>query len=409
MMAAVSAAEAGAKVVLLERNEKLGKKLYITGKGRCNVTNSCGVDDLIRHVAANPKFLYSAFYAFDSLRLMNFLEKEGLRLKTERGNRVFPSSDKSSDVIRTFESALKKRGVDVRLYARVKKIIIEDGEFKGVRVACGQNGKNKEIDLFADAAVIATGGMSYPSTGSTGDGYAFAREAGHDIKEPHPSLVPISIKEDFVKGLQGLSLRNVGLALMDGKKKLYDGFGEMIFTHFGISGPLVLTASSFASGKDVSKMRVCIDLKPALTKEQLNERISRDFSEYKNLWVKNALKKLLPMRLIPVIADISNISLDKRAGDVSVAEKKRLADALKRLELSPTGFRGFDEAIITRGGVNVREINPSTMESKKVKGMYFAGEVADVDAATGGYNLQIAWSTGYLAGASAAGGQPPAL
>ncbi len=394
MMAALTAADADACVTLIEKNEKLGKKLYITGKGRCNITNDSDIQNLLFHVMSNPKFLYSAFNTFDSKKLIDFFQNKGLNLKTERGHRVFPVSDKSSDVIKTLKNALEERNVKIYYNTEVEKINTKDGVFKSVSI------KNKTLN--ADAVIIATGGISYPSTGSTGDGYRFATDTGHKIKDTSPSLVPFNIKEDFVKELQGLSLRNVEFSLSDGKKILYREIGEMLFTHFGISGPLVLTASSYASGRDISNMKMAVDLKPGLTKQQLDERILRDFSECKNGLFKNSLGRLLPGKLIPVIIKLSSIDGDKKVNSITKQERMRLVDILKRLVMTPISLRGFNEAVITKGGVIVKEINPSTMESKKVKGMYFAGEVIDTDAMTGGYNLQIAWSTGYLAGLSAA-------
>lgn len=408
MMAAVSAADAGAKVILIEKNEKPGMKLYITGKGRCNVTNNCNVQELLFHVMSNPKFLYSAFYTFGSMELMDFLENEGLRLKTERGGRVFPVSDKSSDVIKTFKKALEKRSVRVYYNTEAEKINIPDGVFRSVGIKTTGKGKSSsKSTISADAVIIATGGMSYPSTGSTGDGYRFAADTGHKLSRLSPSLVPVNIRESFVKDLQGLSLRNVELSLINGKKVLYRELGEMLFTHFGISGPLVLTADCYASGKDLSDMEFLVDLKPGLTKQQLNERILRDFSGFKNSSFKNSLGKLLPSRLIPVITSLSGTDPDKKVNSVTKKERERLVDILKGFKMTPVSLRGYNEAIITKGGVMVNEINPASMESKKVRGMYFAGEVIDTDAVTGGYNLQIAWSTGYLAGKCAAAGRKP--
>lgn len=401
MMAAVTAADAGAKVTIIEKNEKLGKKLFITGKGRCNVTNDSDIENLLLNVMKSSRFLYSAFNAFDSKKLMAFLENEGLRLKTERGNRVFPMSDKSSDVIKTFKNALEKRNVKIYYNSNVEKINIEDGIFKSVDVKflnSSSKASAKTKTIYADAVIIATGGLSYPSTGSTGDGYKFAAETGHELKETSPSLVPFNIKESFAKELQGLSLRNVELSLTDGKKILYKEIGEMLFTHFGISGPLVLTASSYASGKNMAKMKIKVDLKPGLTKQQLDERILRDFSECKNSLFKNSLGRLLLAKLIPVVIANSGIDENKKVNSVTKQERLKLVDALKEFTMTPISLRGYDEAVITRGGVAVKDINPSTMESKKVGGIYFAGEVIDADAMTGGYNLQIAWSTGYLAG-----------
>lgn len=397
MMAAVSAAAQGASVVLLEKNEKLGKKIYITGKGRCNVTNDSDVENLLRHTVTNHKFLYTAFYTFDSRMMMEFLNNEGLLLKTERGARVFPVSDKSSDVVKALSRAMDKRGVEVCLNTKVRKLLIKNGKVCGVKITNG----GREKELQADKVVVATGGLSYPATGSTGDGYRFAEMASHNIVKTVPSLVPVNIKEQYVKELQGLSLRNVKLSLMRKGKVIYEEIGEMLFTHFGISGPLVLTASTYIAGSDISDIMFCIDLKPALSFDKLDERILRDFSEYKNSFFKNSLGKLLPSKLIPVIINLSGIQPEKKINEVTKHERKNLVSLLKNMELMPTGLRGFEEAVITRGGVNVKEINPSTMESKIIKDLYFAGEVLDVDATTGGYNLQIAWSTGYLAGLSA--------
>lgn len=396
MMAAIAAADKGHRVVLLEKNEKLGKKVYITGKGRCNVTNDSDVDHLLAHVVSNPKFLYSAFYSFDSSRMMEFLASEGLHLKTERGNRVFPASDKSSDVIRTLQRAMEKRQVEVRYHTEVTKVVVQNDRITGVEIR--QKGKNQF--LSGDAVVIATGGISYPSTGSTGDGYRFAGETGHEVTACYPALVPINIKESYCKELQGLSLRNVTLRIFEGKKCLFEEQGEMLFTHFGISGPLVLSASSMVGGRDFSDLHMEIDLKPALPEEQLDDRILRDFSGMKNSYFKNSLSKLLPAKLIPVVVALSQIAPEKPVNEVTKQERRYLVKLFKGLPLTPEGPRGYNEAIITKGGVSVKDVNPATMESKHCKGLYFAGEVLDLDAVTGGYNLQIAWSTGYLAGIS---------
>ena len=394
MMAAISAADSGAEVILIEKNEKLGKKVYITGKGRCNITNESDVENLLKNVRSNPKFLYSAFYTFDSYRMMDFLEGEGLKLKTERGNRVFPESDKSSDVIKTLKKALEKRKVKIVLNTKVLKIEIKDGICHGVIVQSG----DKSGSYTADKVIVATGGCSYQSTGSTGDGYRFAKDADIKVTKCYPSLVPFNIGSDIPKRLQGLSLRNVKVTLSDKGKVLYEELGEMLFTHFGVSGPLVLSASTLASGKDVSQMELSIDLKPALSKEQLDERILRDFSENRNSYFKNSLSRLLPAKMIPVIVELSGIDEKKQVNNITKEERNRLVNLLKRLTFKVESLRGFNEAIITKGGVSVKEINPGTMEAKKVKGLFFAGEVLDLDAVTGGYNLQIAWSTGYLAG-----------
>lgn len=394
MMAAISAADSGAEVILIEKNEKLGKKVYITGKGRCNITNESDVENLLKNVRSNPKFLYSAFYTFDSYRMMDFLEGEGLKLKTERGNRVFPESDKSSDVIKTLKKALEKRKVKIVLNTKVLNIEIKDGICHGVIVQSG----DKSGSYTADKVIVATGGCSYQSTGSTGDGYRFAKDADIKVTKCYPSLVPFNIGSDIPKRLQGLSLRNVKVTLSDKGKVLYEELGEMLFTHFGISGPLVLSASTLASGKDVSQMELSIDLKPALSKEQLDERILRDFSENRNSYFKNSLSRLLPAKMIPVIVELSEIDEKKQVNNITKEERNRLVNLLKGLTFKVESLRGFNEAIITKGGVSVKEINPGTMEAKKVKGLFFAGEVLDLDAVTGGYNLQIAWSTGYLAG-----------
>ena len=394
MMAAISAADSGAEVILIEKNEKLGKKVYITGKGRCNITNESDVENLLKNVRSNPKFLYSAFYTFDSYRMMDFLEGEGLKLKTERGNRVFPESDKSSDVIKTLKKALEKRKVKIVLNTKVLNIEIKDGICHGVIVQSG----DKSGSYKADKVIVATGGCSYQSTGSTGDGYRFAKDADIKVTKCYPSLVPFNIGSDKPKRLQGLSLRNVKVTLSDKGKVLYKELGEMLFTHFGVSGPLVLSASTLASGKDVSQMELSIDLKPALSKEQLDERILRDFSENRNSYFKNSLSRLLPAKMIPVIVELSEIDEKKQVNNITKEERNRLVNLLKGLTFKVESLRGFNEAIITKGGVSVKEINPGTMEAKKVKGLFFAGEVLDLDAVTGGYNLQIAWSTGYLAG-----------
>ena len=394
MMAAISAADSGAEVILIEKNEKLGKKVYITGKGRCNITNESDVENLLKNVRSNPKFLYSAFYTFDSYRMMEFLEGEGLKLKTERGNRVFPESDKSSDVIKTLKKALEKRKVKIVLNTKVLNIDIKDGICHGVIVQSG----DKSGSYTADKVIVATGGCSYQSTGSTGDGYRFAKDADIKVTKCYPSLVPFNIGSDIPKRLQGLSLRNVKVTLSDKGKVLYEELGEMLFTHFGVSGPLVLSASTLASGKDVSQMELSIDLKPALSKEQLDERILRDFSENRNSYFKNSLSRLLPAKMIPVIVELSEIDEKKQVNNITKEERNRLVNLLKGLTFKVESLRVFNEAIITKGGVSVKEINPGTMEAKKVKGLFFAGEVLDLDAVTGGYNLQIAWSTGYLAG-----------
>lgn len=396
MMAAVAAADAGHHVVLYEKNEKPGKKIYITGKGRCNLTNNSDVENLLNNVMRNPKFLYSAFYTFDSSAVMDFFEKEGLPLKTERGNRVFPQSDKSSDVIRTLQYAMERRNVEVHLDTAVKKLCINDGACLGVVAG---NGK-KESGVKADAVIVATGGLSYPSTGSTGDGYRFARDSGHSIQDTMPSLVPFLVKEDYIARMQGLSLRNVEFVIKEGKKVLFRELGEMLFTHFGVSGPLVLSASSVVSGRNLENLSAYIDLKPALPAGQLDERILRDFREMTNCFYKNSLQKLLPAKMIPVLVELSKIPPEKRVNEITRQERMGLVGLIKEFPLTIEGFRGYQEAVITRGGVSVRDVDPATMQSKKIRNLYFAGEVLDLDARTGGYNLQIAWSTGFLAGIS---------
>lgn len=404
MMAAVGASKAGHKTVLYEKNEKLGKKLYITGKGRCNITNNSDVEGLLKNVMQNPRFLYSAFYTLDSTAVMDFFESEGLSLKTERGNRVFPCSDKSSDVICTLQKSMEVSGVQICLNTAVRRLFFENGTCSGVIL---ENGEIKQ----ADAVIVATGGISYPSTGSTGDGYRFAKEAGHSITATVPSLVPFCVKEDYIRELQGLSLRNIVFKLELGKKKLFEEMGELLFTHFGVSGPLVLSASSTVCGRFLqadsgadgeTDLLAWIDLKPALSEQQLDERLLRDFKEFHNSFFKNSLSKLLPAKLIPVIVKLSEIEPEKKVNEITKKERQNLVRLIKAFPFTINGTRGYNEAVITRGGVSVKEINPATMESKKRKGLYFAGEVLDVDAKTGGYNLQIAWSTGYLAGISAA-------
>lgn len=391
MLAAYQAAKCGNDVSLYEKNEKLGKKIFITGKGRCNVTNACEVEELLDHVVTNKEFLYSGFYSFTNNAMMELLEELGCPLKVERGNRVFPVSDHSSDVIAALQRGLRKENVDIYLNTTVKKILSEDGTVTGVRLASGDTVK-------ADKVIVATGGMSYQTTGSTGDGYDFARKAGHKATKLTPALVPFEIKEDFCKQLMGLSLRNVAVKMTADGKKIYEDFGEMLFTHFGISGPVVLSASSYIGKYQGKELKFMIDLKPALNKDQLDHRVLKDFNKALNKDFVNSLDNLLPKKLIPVIVELSGIPEHKKVNEITKKERETLVSLLKCLELTITGVRGFKEAIITQGGVNVKEIDPGTMESKKVKGLYFAGEVLDLDAVTGGFNLQIAWSTGYLAG-----------
>ena len=396
MFAALGAAEAGHRVTILEQNEKPGKKIYITGKGRCNLTNACDTEEIFAHVPRNAKFLYSAVYTYDNFRVMEFFEANGMPIKTERGNRVFPVSDHSSDVISTLQKALEKAGVEVLLHAKVTEILSKDGKITGVRL---KNGEKRT----ADAIILATGGKSYSSTGSTGDGFVFAEQLGHKIEEPVPSLVPMTVLEDYCMQMQGLSLRNVQATIREGGKVFFEEFGEMLFTHFGVSGPLMLSASSVVNDRLRKKnLSLTIDLKPALSEEQLDARILRDFEENKNRQFTNSVKGLLPAKMIPVVISLSGIDPEKKINGITKQERKKLVECIKAFPLTLTGLRGFNEAIITRGGVSVKQVDPSTMESKMVKGLYFAGEILDVDAYTGGFNLQIAWSTGYLAGSSIA-------
>lgn len=394
MMAAIAAADAGAKVTIYEHNEKLGKKLFITGKGRCNVTNAADMETLFANVMTNEKFLYSAFYTYDNQAVMDFIEKAGCPLKVERGDRVFPVSDHSSDVIGAFQRELKKRDVQILLNTGVKELLVEEDAVKGVLL------KNGKRDL-ADACIVATGGISYPSTGSTGDGYDFAETTGHTVTERKPSLVPFNLKDEWCKEAMGVSLKNVSLRMVCGKKEIYNGFGEMLITHFGISGPLVLSASSYYVTKAKGETHLYLDLKPALSAEQLDKRVLRDFEESKNKQFRNALGHLFPQKLIPVMIKLSGIDPEKKVNEITREERKAFVDLIKNVPMTIAGVRDFKEAIITKGGVSVKQVNPSTMESKLVSGLYFAGEVLDLDALTGGYNLQIAWSTGYLAGVNA--------
>ena len=391
MMAAICSAKEGNQVVLLEKNEKLGKKLFITGKGRCNLTNAGDIEDLMGHVVTNREFLYSAFYSFTNEQMMEWMEHWGCPVKVERGNRVFPVSDKSSDVIRAMERELRRQKVTVELNTEVRRILTESGRTRGVEL------KGSRV-MRADKVIIATGGMSYPSTGSTGDGYGFAKKAGHKVMHLDPALVPFNIDGTVCSRLQGLSLKNVEASLYADGKRIYKEFGEMLFTHFGISGPIIISASSYAVRYRGKQLKFCIDLKPALSEEQLDQRILKDFQENINKEFKNSLGKLLPKKMIPVILELSGIPEEKKVHEITKNERRKLTALLKAVPLIVTGTRGFKEAIITHGGVDVKEINPSTMESRKVRGLYFAGEVLDLDALTGGSNLQIAWSTGSLAG-----------
>lgn len=399
MMAAIQSAAAGYEVTLFEKNEKLGKKLFITGKGRCNLTNACDVSDLFSNVVSNPKFLYSSVYGFTNTDTVDFFESLGLRTKTERGNRVFPASDKSSDVIRCLTRECERQGVTVCLNTRVSELVIKENHISGVVL---QGGKR----IPADKVIVATGGMSYSSTGSTGDGYRMAEKAGHTVTPLRPGLTGMRTEENLVKELQGLTLKNAAVEIRKGgsKKKSFEGFGEVLFTHYGVSGPLILSASSQIgdnlgnNGGGQEQWLLHIDCKPALTAEQLDKRMLSDFEGVKNHSVKNAMVHLLPKSMIPVLLSRCGVEEGKKVNEISKAERLQLIDGMKDFTLTLTGLRDWNEAIITRGGVSVNEIDPGTMESKIVRGLHFAGEILDVDALTGGFNLQIAWSTGFAAG-----------
>ena len=393
MIAAYSAALTSKQVILLEKNEKLGKKIFITGKGRCNLTNASDMNIVMENVVSNKRFLFSAFKNFTNEDIMNLVENNGTKLKIERGNRVFPVSDHSSDIIRSLENAIRDLHVDIRLNTKVDELIIENDRCIGVTI-----GKNK---IMADAVIVATGGMSYQATGSDGDGYRFAKEAGLSVSKLYPSLVPFNIEGERIKALQGLSLKNIHAYIYNDKKLVYDEFGEMLFTHFGVSGPVIISASAVIGNKNIKGYKLSIDLKPALDEEKLDERILRDFAEQKNKSLKNSLNKLFPAKLIDEVIFQSKLDPDKKVNLLTKEERHSLVHATKNLEYVISSTRGFNEAIITKGGVEVSQINPKTMESKKIKGLFFAGEVLDLDAFTGGYNLQIAWSTGYAAGEGA--------
>ncbi|MBE6550321.1 MAG: NAD(P)/FAD-dependent oxidoreductase [Ruminococcaceae bacterium] len=395
MMAAIFAADAGADVVLIERMRYCGVKLAITGKGRCNVTNDSTLEEFLSNVPTNPRFLYSALNALSTQDTMAFFENEGVPLKVERGKRVFPVSDKAKDIVRALTDSCAKRGVET-VFGRVEKIVSENGRVVSVII----DGKI----IKADSVIVATGGKSYPRTGSDGDGYRFATELGHTVIQPRPSLVPITSKSSICPELQGLSLKNVALKITKtgSDKEVYEDFGEMMFTHFGLTGPMILSASAHIPDIAPSKYEAHIDLKPALDEKMLDTRILSDFSKYHNKDFMNSLDDLLPRKLIPVIIRLSGIPQRKKVNSITREERAALVNAIKDFRVSLSGFRPIDEAIVTKGGVSVKEINPKTMESKLCGGLYFAGEVIDVDAYTGGFNLQIAFSTGALAGTSAA-------
>ena len=395
LFAAISATENGADVTIFEKNDRCGKKLRITGKGRCNVTNDCSNEEFLQSVPSNPRFLYSALSALSTQDVKDFFESEGVPLKTERGKRVFPVSDKAEDIVRALVSACRDRGVKIE-QEKVLSLLIEENKIKGVKTDAGER--------LADAVIICTGGRSYTRTGSDGDGYAFAKAAGHTVTPLLPSLVPIVCRGKLCPSLQGLSLKNVSLSIIDKntKKEVYSDFGEMMFTHFGITGPMVLSASAHLPDISSERYEAYVNLKPALDEKTLDARILSDFSKYSNKDLINALDDLLPKKLIPIVISLSGINERKKINSITKEERKALVDVIRGLRLTLIGFRPLEEAIITKGGVSVKEIDPKTMASKKCRGLYFAGEVIDVDAYTGGFNLQIAFSTGKLAGQSAA-------
>ena len=395
MMAAIIAARNGKEVTVFEQNEKLGKKLFITGKGRCNFTNACDVEDLFGNVISNPKFLYSAFYTFSNDMVMDFFKELGMPYKVERGNRAFPASDHSSDVIKALEKEMRRLGVTICLNTKVRSLIMDKNICKGVELV------NKKEKRYADSVIITTGGVSYPRTGACKDGYTFAQQAGHTIVTPSPSLVPMELSDDCCRDLMGISLKNVSATIYADHKKVYSDFGEMLFAHFGVSGPIIIKASAYIQKYLQKELSLTIDLKPALDDKQLDERILKDFQLFQNKQLKNALDKLLLRALIPVVIEKSGLDGDKKINELTKEERKILGHTIKNMPFTIHGLRGWDEAIVTRGGVSVKEVDPGTMESKLTGGLYFAGEVLDLDALTGGFNLQIAWSTGYLAGLSA--------
>ena len=402
MMAAITAAENGNEVIIIEKMSSLGRKLLITGKGRCNITSSLYMSEFIKNTPGNGKFLYSAFQNYTNKDIIEFLKEQGLEVKEERGNRIFPITDKSVDVLNCFIKKIKELNIQCKLDTTVEKILVQNNEIIAVRT-------NKEM-IKANKVILATGGKSYPLTGSTGDGYNIAKSLGHTIEKIKPSLVPLEVYEkEYCQSLQGLSLRNIEIKIIDKDKKktIYEDFGEMIFTHFGISGPTILSASAhLIKYKDIDYLLkkknivINIDLKPALSEEQLDERILRDFKEFKNKQFKHSLDKLLPKKIIPLIIKLSKINEDKKVNEIKKKERKKIVELLKNFTITIKDFRPVEEAIITCGGISTKEINPKTMESKIIKGLYFAGEIIDVDAYTGGFNLQIAYSTGYTAGMS---------
>ncbi len=401
IMAAISAAKENDDVIIIEKNNSLGRKLLITGKGRCNITSSIDIDEFIKNIPGNGRFLYSAFQNYTNQDIIELIEKNGIKVKEERGNRIFPVTDKAEDVLNCFIKELKKyKNIEIKTGKKVEKLLVEDQEIKGVILNSGEK-------LFASKVVLATGGKSYPVTGSDGDGYKMAKEVGHTIERIRGSLVPLTGDQRLCQSMQGLSLRNVKITIKDieKNKKIYDDFGELLFTHFGVSGPTVLSASAhLLRYKDVDrlfredKVKLYIDLKPALSNEELDLRIRRDFEEFINKEFKNSLEKLLPKKMIPAVLELSGIDINKKVNSITKEERQKLVELLKNFEINIDGFRPVEEAIVTAGGISIKEINPKTMESKIISGLYFAGEIIDVDAYTGGFNLQIAYSTGFTAG-----------
>lgn len=394
-MAAYAAGLCGHTVTLLEKNEKLGKKIYITGKGRCNYTNACDPEDFFKNVVTNPKFLYSSIYTFGPEAITDFIESHGTPTKIERGNRAFPASDHASDITKALEKGLKEVGVKISLHSQVKNINVNNGKINSIMLVGGD-------EITCDHVVVCTGGLSYSTTGSTGDGLKWADSLGLNVTKTRPALVPLTCKESYVSSMQGLSLKNVDLSIYNGKKKLYDNFGEMLFTHFGVSGPLVLSASSIV-GKtllETGELEAFIDLKPALSNDELDARILRDFNDNMNKHLSSVLRGLMPSSMVPVFIELMEFDDRRQINSVTKEERALLVKILKSFPFTITGLRDFKEAIVTQGGVSVKEIDPSTMKCKNIDGLSFAGEVLDLDAFTGGFNLQIAWSTGYLAGLS---------
>ena len=437
LMAAISASGEGRKVIVVDHNDKAGRKLFITGKGRCNITNACPPEESLGHVVTNSRFLYSAFSRFSNRDMMDFLEREGLSIKTERGQRVFPQSDHSSDVIRTLTGVCREKGVQFRFGSHVKELLFDDLVTDGARenttvVFSEEAGAQKNLkkndsgqksrrhkgperkiagvrfsdgsSMACDALILACGGRSYPSTGADGSGFDLARSAGHRITDLQPSLVPFEMEETWCRELMGLSLKNISIRVKSGRKLVFEGFGEFLFTHFGVSGPLILTASTrlgpFWKDLKEGKLTLLLDLKPALDSQQLDKRFLREFDTFRNKNIANLLGSLLPRKMIPVFLGLCGIPEDKKVREISRQERRRMEEMMKNLPMKITGLRGFDEAIITRGGVAVRELDPATMASRKTAGLYLCGEMLDLDAVTGGFNLQIAWTTGYAAGKS---------